>query len=248
MLRRPDKPIIEFSAISCRNRVTVYVYHCVGNPVTETAGHLEELLSRFKRGDEHALAELFSYHRERLWRTVHFRLDRRLSGRVDPDDVLQEAYLNAAARARHFTDDTPTSFFIWLRMIVNQTLIDLHRLHLGAQMRDAAREVSIHRGSLAHTTSTALAAQLAGGLTSPSGAAVREETARQLEQALQDMDPTDREVLALRHFEELTNGEAAQVLGIKQKAASIRYVRALRRLKKTLAEVPGMTDECRGEP
>jgi RNA polymerase sigma-70 factor (ECF subfamily) len=202
----------------------------------------DTLLERLRTGDETSLAELFSRHRERLRRLVHFRLDPRLRGRVDADDLLQEAYLNAAQRVRHFLEKPSMSFFVWLRMIVDQTLVDAHRRHLAAHIRDAGREVHLGARARSHGTSTSMAFRIAGNLTSPSEAAIREETYRQLEEALESMDPTDREVLALRHFEELTNGEVAEVLGIQEKAASIRYVRALRRLKGILSRLPGFSE------
>ena len=198
------------------------------------------LRDRLKQGDEQALAEFFSVHRDRLWRMIHFRLDRRLHGRVDADDVLQEAYLDAHLRLPHYAEESDMSVFVWLRCIVGQTLIDIHRKHLGAQMRNADREVSIHAKALSDSTSVSLAAQLLGQITSPSHAAMRVELGSQLEEALDQMNPIDREVLALRHFEELTNSEVAEVLGIQQKAASIRYVRAIRRLKEILTQIPGM--------
>jgi len=215
--------------------------------VSDTTEEPTALPDRLKRGDRQALAEVFSEHRERLWRTVQFRLDRRLQGRVDPDDVLQEAYLAAADRIGHFDGDSGTSVYVWLRMIVGQTMIDVHRRHLGVQKRDAAREVSLRGGRMPQATSTSLAIQLSGHLTSPSQAAIREEKSRQMERALEQMDPIDREVLALRHFEELTNSEVAEVLGIRQKAASIRYVRAIRRFKAVLTEVPGFADDDEGK-
>ena len=211
--------------------------------MTDIVESSNELLGRLREGDETALADLFSQHRERLWRMVNFRLDRRLCGRVDADDVLQEAYLNAAQRISHYLNNTSMSFFVWLRQIVLQTMIDLHRQHLGAQMRDAAREVSLHRGGYPQATSVSLAAHLLGNLTSPSQAAMREEVSRQLESALESMSTIDREVLALRHFEQLTNGEVAEVLDIQQKAASIRYVRAIARLKDILVQIPGFFDD-----
>ena len=207
--------------------------------MSETAGGAEELLRRLKSGDEAALGQLFAEHRERLWRTVSFRMDRRLLGRLDADDVLQEAYLAAAQRLGHFDGDSSPSPFVWLRMVVMQTLTDLHRRHLGAQMRDADREVALRGRRNAPTTSASLAAQLIGHLTSPSQAAARAEISLQLEQAVAAMDPLDQEVLAMRHFEELSNKEVAEVLGIRQKAASIRYVRALKRLRAVLADLPG---------
>jgi len=201
-----------------------------------------EQLKRLEQTDETVLAELFSQHRDRLWRMVNFRIDRRLSGRVDADDILQEAYLDAAQRVHHYLEDTSRSFFVWLRLVVSQTMIDVHRRHLGAQMRDINREVSMNRPAYTQATSVCLAAQLLGSMTSPSQAVEKAEMTRQLEEALEGMDPIDQEVLALRHFEELTNSEVAEVLSIQQKAASIRYVRAIARLKDVLKRVPGFFD------
>lgn len=201
-----------------------------------------DLLRRVKQGDQQALAEMFSTHRDRLWRIINFRLDSRLLGRVDADDVLQEAYLAASQRIEHFVDDNAQSFFIWLRLIANQTLIDVHRRHLGAKMRDANRDMSIH-AHYAQATSMSIASQLLGNFTSPSQVAMRDEVANQLDQAIESMAPIDREVLALRHFEELSNSEVAEVLDIQQKAASIRYVRALKRLKEVVNQIPGFNDD-----
>lgn len=200
----------------------------------------EELVARLRAGDSSALAELFSAHRERLERLVHFRLPPRLLGRVDAEDVLQESYLAATARIKHFLDSSSRSFFVWLRLVVLQTLTDIQRQHLGAKMRDAYREVALPAPALSQGTSASLAAQLLDSLTSPSQAVVRAETARRLRDALESMNPIDREILALRHFEELTNQEVAEALSIEEKTASIRYVRALKRLKEILAEMSAM--------
>lgn len=202
-----------------------------------------ELLDRLKSGDEQALAVLFSQHRERLLRMIEFRMDRRMLGRLEAEDILQEAYLDAAKRMHHFIKEETSSFFIWLRMVVTQTLIDLHRRHLGSQMRDAGRETAVRGVPFSQTTSFSLAAGVLGRFTSPTFAARRTEMSERLQLALEGMDPIDREVLALRHFEELTNNEVAQELGIQQKAASIRYVRALRRLKDLLKEIPGFAED-----
>ncbi len=197
----------------------------------------EELERNLRAGDAQALAELFSRERERLWRLIHFRLAEPLRGRLQPDDVLQEAFLAASHRLSHYSKSPATSPFVWLRMIVNQTLIDLHRQHLGAQRRNAACEVSLDAPPYPEATSASVAIQLVGSFTSPSGAAARGDLVGLVQGAIEQMDPIDREVLALRHFEELTNSEVAETLGIEQKAASIRYVRALRRLKEIMAQL-----------
>ena len=209
----------------------------------ELTGSSPSLDQRLREGDTQALAELFTRERERLWRGIQFRMADALRGRLEPDDVLQEAFLAASRRLGHYAQSPAASPFLWLRMIVNQTLVDLYRQHLGAQCRDAGREIRIEGAAFASATSVSVAVQLAGWFTSPSGAAQRADVLGLVQSAIEQMDPMDREVLALRHFEELSNREVAETLGIEQKAASIRYVRALRRLKEILAEVPGLEQE-----
>jgi RNA polymerase sigma-70 factor, ECF subfamily len=199
----------------------------------------EELLDAARHGDAGALAVLVERHRDRLERTVRLRMDRRLQGRVDPADVVQEAYLAVRGKFPHYSADPRLPFFLWLRLEVGQKLVDVHRFHLGTQMRDAGQEVSLHRGALPQVTSLSLAEHLLGKLTTASQAAMRAEWKLRVQEALNSMDPHDREVLILRHFEELSNAEAAQVLGIKPSAAVNRYVRALKRLKDVFQGMPG---------
>lgn len=189
-----------------------------------------------------ALAELFSLHRDRLWRIVNFRLDSRLLGRINPDDVLQESYLAASQRIEHYAGMS-YSPFVWLRMIVSQTVAEVHRRHLTAQIRDADREVSLDKPYDRHATSQSLIFHLTGHLTSPSQAAIRAEMVDEVQRAIETMDAVDQEVLALRHFEELTNHEVAEVLDIDKTAASNRYIRAIERLKEILSEIPGYTEQ-----
>jgi RNA polymerase sigma-70 factor (ECF subfamily) len=199
----------------------------------------EGLLLRAADGDQESWGALLTRHAERLRRMVAFRLDQRLQGRLDPSDVLQEAYLEASKHLRDYLLEPAIPFFLWLRGVTCNKLRELHRHHLGTRMRDAAREVSLYRGTMPETTSAALAAQLLGHGTRPSEAAVRAEVKVRLQEALNSMDPLDREVLALRHFEQLSPAETAQVLGIKEKAAGMRYLRALGRLKEILLSLPG---------
>ncbi len=129
--------------------------------------------------------------------------------------------------------------FLWLRLVVSQRLAIYHRRHLGAKMRDAGQEVSLYRDPLPQASSAALASMLLGRLTSPSNAAIRAEQVLRVQEALNALDPLDREVIALRQFEELSRAETAQVLGISEEAGAKRYMRALRRLKAVLAAQPG---------
>ena len=214
--------------------------------MTGDARETEILLGRALGGDCGALAELFERHRGRLEQMVRVRLDRRLQGRLDPADVLQDAYLDVARRFKEYAADPALPFFLWLRLLTGQRLVDLHRQHLGAKMRDAGREVSPRQGGFPHESSESLAELLLGRQTSPSGAAVRAETQARVQEALSAMDPLDREVLVLRHFEMLSNDETAQVLGLKPSAASNRHIRALKRLKEIMAEATSPDESSPG--
>ena len=202
----------------------------------------EELLRRAVAGDAAALGTLWERHRARLRQMVRLRLDRRLQGCVDPSDVLQDAYLDLAARLPDYARERPMPTYLWLRLVTGQRLAQVHRQHLGAAMRDAGREVSLYRGALPQASSASLAAQLLGRFTTASQAAIRAERQLRLQEVLNGLDEMDREILALRHFEQLTNGEAAQVLGLSKTAANNRYIRALGRLRDLLERVPGFFD------
>lgn len=212
---------------------------------TVSAGQSFSGNSESLRMTKELLTQHFTLNRERLWRTVQVRMDQRLYGRVDPDDVLQEAYLDAMKRVGHFAEEVSYTPFVWLRLIVGQTLINVHRRHIKAKMRDASKEKSIDGGLKFQlsATSQSLAFQLAMSQTSPSQAAIRVEEVEKLSSAIDELSDIDREVLTLRHFEELSNKEVAEMLEIDVKAASIRYVRAIQRLKKCLGnqqfEFPG---------
>jgi RNA polymerase sigma-70 factor (ECF subfamily) len=212
------------------------------SPMATDPSESSELLRRAGAGDQQAVNELFSRYRNRLRAMVRLRLNRRLQGRVDPSDVLQEAFLEISKGFADYLRQPTMPFFLWLRYITGQKLIATHRQHLGTQMRDAGQEVSLYRGALPQASSISLAAQLMGRLTSASHAAMRAETQIRLQEVLNGMDPMDREILALRHFEMLSNEETAQVLGIKKSAASNRYVRALKRLKEIVTGIPGLME------
>ncbi len=201
----------------------------------------QEEIELLRSGGSDQFAEVFSRYEDRLQRMIRFRLDRRLYGRVDSADVLQEVWLDASKRVTEYVANPVVPVFIWLRQIAWQTIIDLHRRHLGAQKRSVANEVALGVSGGQEDTSLSIAARLAGDLTSPSQAAMRDERMLQLRQALAEMDEIDREVLALRHFEELGNNEVAEILGIQKTAASNRYIRALKRLKEVLEQFPDLS-------
>lgn len=198
-----------------------------------------DLIERARAGDREALDALFAQHRQRLRRMVEIRLDPRVQARLDASDVVQEAFVDVAERLHEYLSDPKLPLFLWLRLIVGERLIRLHRQHLGAQMRDAGREVSLYRGALPAASSAALAAQLLGRHTSPTEAVLRAERILRVQEALNALESIDREVLSLRHFEQLTAAETARVLGIRESAAAKRYVRALKHLEAVLAAMPG---------
>ncbi len=190
-------------------------------------------LQQLRQGGEPALAQLFATSHARLQRILRFRIDPRIRGRVDSADVLQEAWLTAARRLPDYLQSPTVSPFIWLRQLVLQTLVDLHR-HEFRQRRDAGRELHLAGAAPVGDTSLSMAEVLLAGLTSPSGQLVREEELQQLQSALNELPEVDREVLALRHFEQLSNLQTAEVLQLTVTAASNRYVRAAARLAEIL--------------
>jgi RNA polymerase sigma-70 factor (ECF subfamily) len=189
------------------------------------------------------LGEWCAQYRGRLCRLVAMRLDARLQGRIDPSDVVQEACLEASARYEEYRRSPVMPPFLWLRFLTVQKLALLHRHHLGTKMRNASRDVPLPAEESPRVTTAGLAQQLLSLSTTPGQAAIRAEMNRRLQEALEHLDPLDREILALRHFEELSNAEAAQVLGLSVSAGSKRYLRALKRLKDILAGLPGWTGD-----
>ena len=142
-------------------------------------------------------------------------------------------------RLAEYAADPKLPFYLWLRHLTGLKLAEVHRRHLGTQLRDADREVSLHRGGLPEADSVSLAAQLLGHLTTPSQAAIKAEMRLHVQEALNSMDPIDREVLALKHFEQLSTSEIAEVLGLSKAGAGSRYLRAIKRLREMLSQIPG---------
>jgi RNA polymerase sigma-70 factor, ECF subfamily len=213
----------------------------MGSMSERSENTFDETVDRLRREGHAALAELFTKHRERLRRMVDMRLDRRVAGRVDASDVLQEAFVDASKQLERYLRDVPMPPFLWLRFLTGERLMATHRRHLGAKMRDAKQEVSLRIHARPDVRSESLSFGLAGKLTSPSVAAVRAEVNDRLRKALDELEVLDREILSLRHFEELSNTEAAEELEITTAAASKRYIRALERLRKAVEGIPGLS-------
>ncbi len=214
----------------------------MGTESAQEPNDWHDTLRRAATGDAEAWRRLLNRHHDRLRRMIALRLDVRLQGRVDPSDVLQEAYLDASLHLNEYLQDPKIPFFLWLRSLTGTRLAKTHRFHLSTQARDAGREVSLYRGALPQASSAALAAQLLGHEPRPSEAILRAEMKLKLEEALNRMDATDREVLALRHFEQLSTAETALVLGLTEAAAGKRFIRALRKLREILTQLHGGPD------
>lgn len=200
----------------------------------------DDLIQRAKSGDEKALAELFGILKPRLHRVISTRMSPMLRGRVDPSDILQEAYLDLAKRLPAF-DQKGISMFVWMRMVANESLVNAHRIHVNTQKRGAGREVSL-RAQNPCESSICLAGHLMAQHTSVSNVVLRNELQASLMEAIDQINEVDREIILMRIFEGLSNSEAAETLGLSANGASNRFVRAIGRLKSLLESTPGFTD------
>lgn len=206
----------------------------------DPAAEPDDLRRRLAKGEVAALGELFALHHARLLQFIRFRLDPRLHARIDADDVLQESYIDCEKRIGSFDYDKATTAYVWIRMVVGQTMTDLHRRHVEAKARGVGREAKLRPPAAG--SSAVMSQFFVARLTSPSGAAIREEMEQLVERTLDEMDPIDREVLVLRHFEEVGNAEAAAILGLPESTASSRYLRALGKLREVLRRAAGGGD------
>lgn len=197
-----------------------------------------ELLAAARGGDEAAVAGLLDRHREALCRLVRARMDRAIRRRVDASDVVQDVLLEASNRLPDYLDQPALPFHLWLRRLARDRLIDMYRRHRQAQLRSVDRERPLDGRGHADRSSFELAAQLADAELTPAAASIRRELQLRFREALEELGDDDREILLMRHFEQLTNSEAAEVLDLSPAAAGMRHLRALRRLKIILKE-PG---------
>jgi RNA polymerase sigma-70 factor, ECF subfamily len=203
------------------------------------------LLQRLRAGaDVAAIRELFGRHRERLRKMVRLRLDWRLRGRISSASIVDQVLRDVSSQLADYATCSDQSFFLWLRQITGRRLDQIHRQHLGQLHDDAAAEIRLYRGSLPEVSAGSMAAQLMGDRAANQSAA-RAEMLQLLQGALNSLDPMDREILALRNFEEMSSDETAEILGMNKAAAIIRYVQAAKRLNEILASIPGFFNTSR---
>jgi RNA polymerase sigma-70 factor, ECF subfamily len=195
----------------------------------------QELLKQAGQGKPDAVEQLLAKQREPLRRMIDLRLDRRVSARLDASDVVQDVLLEASRRLRDYLQNPAMPFHLWLRHIAEDHIIDAHRRHHQAQKRNVEREQPLVRPSLAGKSSVELAGQLLDHERTPASAALHHELQQQLEAAVEALDEDDRDIILMRHFEQLSNQEIADYLGLTEAAASMRYLRAIRKLKAGLA-------------
>jgi RNA polymerase sigma-70 factor (ECF subfamily) len=195
----------------------------------------EELIERAARGDDAARHQLLIRHRDRLKRMVAAHLDRRLAARVDPSDIVQEALLDAHRELSDYLRRRPLPLYPWLRQLAWERLLKWHRAHLQVQKRSVGREEPRDL-DLPEESAVQLAQRLIAAGTSPSRRLIRDELRQRVRAALEAAPPRDRQILVMRHLEEMSAGEIAAVLGITERAAKARHTRALERLRSLLGE------------
>ena len=208
----------------------------LANETLEENPPSDQLLRLVESNSDAVLSRLFDIYHDLYWHLVTFRMDRRLMARIDADDVIQDAFLATQSRIHHWVRERKFSLFAWGRMMVIQCLIDSHRRHIDADMRCAGREVALGGPRMPNTTGDSLADGLMASQTSPSGKAIRNESHRSLMRMIGELSELDQEIIALRHFEGLSNSQAAEVLQLGITAASNRYVRAVARLQRLLTD------------
>jgi RNA polymerase sigma-70 factor (ECF subfamily) len=195
----------------------------------------EELLRRAAKGDESAVADLFSRHRDRLRQMVMIRLDPRISARVDPSDVVQETLKKASQALPDFIRRRPLPFYAWLRQLAWERLLQEHRRHIAVQGRSVKREQPL----LSDESAMQLVDQLTGSATDPSKRLEQEDLRRKVRSSLAALSQDDRELLIMRFLEQLSTSEVAAILGIAVRTVQVRQLRAMRRLRQLMGEGSG---------
>jgi RNA polymerase sigma-70 factor (ECF subfamily) len=201
----------------------------------------EKLLADARKGDESAVNRLFDRHRKAVHRMVRLRLDQRIQPRVDVSDVVQDVLIEASRRLKDYLAEPAMPFHLWVRQIAKDRIIDAHRRHRVSAKRSVDREQRLPLAS-GDRSSVRLAAQLCDEGLTPAAAATQQELARRVEQAIGQLSEQDCEIVVMRHYEQLSNSEVAQALGVTEPAASMRYLRAIRRLRAMFVEPPSQPE------
>jgi RNA polymerase sigma-70 factor (ECF subfamily) len=204
---------------------------------TNNSSRTNRLLQRLSSKGGQGSDELFALHHERLRKMIHFRLDRRLRGKIRSAEILEEVYREAGRHVDTYLADPDQPFFLWLRRLTGERIQAVHRELLGAHAADGGHELALYRGAFPEVNSVSLAAKLIGNRMSES--TMRADLLLRLQDALNNMDAVDREILSMCHFEELRDDEVAIILGIDKAAASIQYIRALKHLREMVKNIPG---------
>lgn len=196
----------------------------------------QELIIAAQQGDDRATERLLDRHRVSLRQMIEMRLDRRIRQRVDASDIVQDVLIEANRRLKDYLKDPAMPFHLWLRHMALDRIIDAHRRHRGSAKRSVDREQSmVSIGGMDHSTMQ-LASLLADHKATPAAAATMRELQSRFEEAINVLSEQDQEIILMRHFEHLTNQEAAMALELTEPAASMRYLRAMRRLREVLLE------------
>lgn len=196
--------------------------------------HTKSLLARRKEGDQTAWNVLLQRHRSSVQRLVHMRLDHRIRQRVGVSDVVQDVMIEANRRIDRYLQNPGIDFHLWLRQIAKDRIIDAYRRHRATAKRSVDREHRLAQKGGVDNSTINLASQLRDDDLTPAAKATRREMANRMENALLELDEIDREIIIMRHYEQLSNDEVSKALKLKPAAASMRYLRALRKLKNQL--------------
>lgn len=196
----------------------------------------EQLMAQAKIGDPSAINQLLDRHRNSLRQLVRMRLDHKIQKRVDVSDVVQDVLVEANRRLQKYLADPIMPFHLWLRQIAKDRIIDAHRRHRVSAKRSVDREQQMVAPRGYDQSSIHLASILGDSKLTPAAAALQKEMARKVEQAIAELDEKDCEIIVMRHYEHLSNQEIGQILGLTGPAASMRYLRAIRRLKQVLQD------------
>ncbi|MEQ8849361.1 sigma-70 family RNA polymerase sigma factor [Botrimarina sp.] len=196
----------------------------------------EELLAGVRRGEDHARDKLFDRHRNAVRRMIDLRMDRVLERRVDASDIVQDVLIEANRRLTDYLANPVMPFHLWLRQMAKDRLIDAHRRHRVAARRSMDREQPLAAAPRDNQSTVDLAGQISDDQMTPAAAATWRELQRRFQEACGRLDPQDQEIIMMRHFEKLSNSEVAQALELSPQAASMRHLRAMRRLRVHLAD------------